>query len=183
MTANIDTILDNFFERLMATTNQGNSLLIEYDDQWLSPCVKGEHRNGDLVPWEPSVQQRPLNFDNLARALEIKIPSQFETLFTRYWSDHVTVRSDEGELTLLQVWNSDDFERLQQNLIGHVLMKRRLKQDDTLFFAITDQEDYIVSIECVTGFVVVERVGKAPHKKLANSIGEFLEQLVPSNAS
>ena len=45
-------------------------------------------------------------------------------------------------------------------------MKRRLKQPETLFFAVTDQEDFVISLELSSGTVVVEQVGKNPHKKL-----------------
>ncbi len=50
-----------------------------------------------------------------------------------------------------------DFERLQQNLIGHILMKQKLKQAITLFFAVTDEDDIILSVNNNTGEVWAEK--------------------------
>ena len=75
-------------------------------------------------------------------------------LFCRYFSHDINATAEQGGLTLLQAWNEEDFDRLQKNLIAHVLMKRRLKQADTLFFALTDEEDLLLSILLETGEVV-----------------------------
>jgi SecY interacting protein Syd len=82
---------------------------------------------------------------------------------------------------LLQVWNEQDFERLLQNLIGHALMKRRLEQPMTLFFAVTDDEDYILSLENDTGRVMLERVGLEPQEMLADNLAQFLSSLEPAD--
>ena len=79
----------------------------------------------------------------------------------------------------MQIWNDDDAERLQQNLIGHVLMKRQLKQPETLFFALTDEEDFIVSVDNASGQVVLEQVGKPAQQVLAQDLAEFLATLQP----
>ena len=180
MTVNIEMALDRFVDSYIKLAQSKDGLQVEYDSEWQSPCINGSFDDGEQVLWQPVLQDQDLSFDDMANALEISIAPEFETFFTRYWSDHLEARTADGNLSLLQVWNQDDFERLQQNLIGHVLMKRRLKQADTLFFAVTDQEDYIVSLECETGHVVVERVGKRPHKTLANSIADFINQLQPA---
>ena len=60
-------------------------------------------------------------------------------------------------------------------------MKQRLKQTETVFFAVTDEEDIIISIDNANGEVWVERVGCKPHKKLSDSLANFIEQLTPFN--
>ena len=80
----------------------------------------------------------------------------------------------------LQAWSKADFERLQQNLIGHLMMKARLKQSPTLFFAVTDEEDLNIVIDNIKGNVALEYVGKEPHKVLATSLAEFISQTTPS---
>ena len=99
--------------------------------------------------------------------------------FTCYYAESVDAECEEGRLSLLFPWNQDDFARLQENIIGHILMKRKLKQPETVFFAVTDQEDFILSIENETGAVWVEQVGKAPHKKLSDNLTDFIQQLTP----
>jgi len=58
-------------------------------------------------------------------------------------------------------------------------MKQRLKQAETVFFAVTDEEDMIITINNETGAVWVERVGCEPHKKLADSLAQFLTNIIP----
>ena len=50
-------------------------------------------------------------------------------------------------MELLQAWNEDDFDLLQQNITGHVLMKRKLKQaSQRVFIGLTDQDDLLVTV-------------------------------------
>ena len=84
-----------------------------------------------------------------------------------------------GNLQLLLPWNQDDMVRLQQNLVGHVLMKRRLDQPETLFFAVTDEEDFILSVDNQSGEVVLEQVGLLPQEVLAPDLASFLASLEP----
>lgn len=179
MSEKIKSALDQFILKYCSVADEQGGLQTEYDSDWPSECIKYLPEKEDLVTWKPIKQSQNNNFESMSNALELSIPQEFEVLFTRYWSEHLNAVSDQGKLTLLQVWNQDDFERLQQNLIGHVLMKRRLKQPETLFFAVTDQEDFIISLEHQSGHIVVEQVGKKPHLKLADSLIEFLNMLTP----
>ena len=58
-------------------------------------------------------------------------------------------------------------------------MKKKLKQPVTLFFALTDDENIILTVENDTGEIWVEKVGKKAHKKVANSLNDFVNALVP----
>ena len=80
---------------------------------------------------------------------------------------------------LEQELNPLSIERLQENLIGHIMMKRRLKQPATLFFALTDDDDYLISLDNSTGEVLLERVGKRAEQVLAPSMADFLSALTP----
>ena len=60
-------------------------------------------------------------------------------------------------------------------------MKQKLKQAETVFFAVTDEEDMIISLDNSSGEVWVERVGCKPHKKLSDSLVDFISQLTPKN--
>lgn len=165
--------IDNFVEK-----NQ-HLPVIEKDADWLSVCEQGEH-DETFNYWQPHhINSNELTFENVESALDIALHPDIKTYFTAIYSDHLTVKCDEGELSLLFAWNNKDFERLQENMIGHILMKQKLKQAVTLFFAITDDEDYILSLHNTTGEVWVERIGCEPHKKVANSLCEFIQQLTP----
>jgi SecY interacting protein Syd len=58
-------------------------------------------------------------------------------------------------------------------------MKKKLKQPLTLFFAITDDESMILSLDNENGEVWVEKVGCEAHKKVANSLIDFIQSLTP----
>ena len=80
---------------------------------------------------------------------------------------------------LVQPWNEADFERLQENLIGHLLMLRRLKLPETLFLATTRNESQLISLLNATGEVVLEQLGQGPRLVLAPDLARFLDRLSP----
>ena len=150
----------------------------DVDDLWLSPCQQGEASN-EKIYWQPTLIKKSLSFSNIESALELKINNDIVTYFSTLFSESLPALCSEGELSLLFAWNEDDFQRLQENIIGHVLMKRKLKQAITIFFAVTDEEDIILSVMNDTGEVWVEKVGCEPHKKLADSLPAFIKTLTP----
>ena len=157
----------------------GHLPLVDYDPLWESKCQQGFF-DDNTIHWLPADAENNLLFDNVENALNIHFHPDFKTYFTRFYSESLNAQCEEGQLSLLFAWNVDDFERLQENIIGHVLMKQKLKQAITLFFAVTDEEDTILSIVNDTGEIWVERVGCEPHKKVADSFASFIQQLSPS---
>lgn len=162
--------------------------IIMQDKEWPSPCevssvndtTKKSNLSTGEVYWQPvNIEEPGVNFDNVEAALEMTLHSDIKTYFSSLYSENIEANCEEGNLSLLFAWSKDDFQRLQQNLIGHILMKQKLKQPETIFFAVTDEEDIIISLENDTGAVWVERVGCKPHKKLADSLVQFISQLTP----
>lgn len=164
----------------------GHLPVIEHDNNWPSPCeqtaTSNNHLSQNEVFWLPvNIESNSkVNFDNVETALELTLHPDIKTYFTTLYSESLDAVCDEGNLSLLFAWNDADFQRLQENLIGHILMKQRLKQNETVFFAVTDEEDMIVSLDNSTGAVWVERVGCMPHKKLAESLAQFINTLKPA---
>ena len=176
---------DAFVSAYVASSDEYNKGLVTYfEKQWLSPCVDANNTkdaiDGQEVAWQPVLRERQDTLKNLEDALEIHIPDELQQLFCRYYSHDLNAQTEQGKLTILQVWNPEDFDRLQKNLIAHVLMKRRLKQADTLFFALTDEEDFILSVMLSSGAVMLEKVGKAPQQEIASSLTDFMTRLSPS---
>jgi len=165
----------------------GHLPTIVHDEQWLSPCELGAHDTNHHY-WQAvamtselltNEQEELLSFTNVESALDIELHQDIKTYFTTIFSGDIEAQCEEGELSLLFAWNKEDFERLQENIIGHILMKQRLKQAETVFFAVTDEEDMIISIDNNSGEVWVEQVGCKPHKKLSDSLVEFISHLSP----
>jgi SecY interacting protein Syd len=185
--AQLADILRQFSEQYITAYQQKHGCLpvIEHDDEWPSPCEQSDTKQkmplqGDVY-WQPVAVEKneALSFENVESALELTLHDDIKTYFTSLYSESLNAKCGEGELSLLFAWNKDDFERLQENLIGHILMKRRLKQEETIFFAVTDEEDMIISLDNASGTVWVERVGCKPHKQLSDSLAQFISQLTP----
>jgi SecY interacting protein Syd len=181
---NLDSFINSYID---LAGDDKKQLLTEFDTDWLSPCLLfnevqlTEVTSGEKMAWRPQLQPAGSHLGNLATALEIEIHPQLEALFCRYYSHDLPATTERGDLDILQAWNQDDFERLQKNLISHVLMKRRLKQPETLFFACTDQDDMIISVDVASGNVMLEQVGKVPTEVLAVDIASFVKTLRPRN--
>lgn len=175
-----NTALDIFINSyLQAHGEAGKRLEIDYDEAWPSACYQNVSEHSQLVEWKPILRSPCGDMSALESALDTQMNPQLKRYYGRYWSDNLNAKTPRGGLQLLQPWNQADFERLQQNLIGHILMKRRLKQPDTWFFAVTDEEDYIISVEGKTGHVVLEQVGLLPQETLASDLEGFLSMLTP----
>lgn len=153
---------------------------------WADPIQQSPAQYGEVldeqVAWWPALMATPIDFSGLAKGLEIEVTPQFVQFYSVAYGAGLPVVHAKGDAELLMVWHDEDAKRLQENLIAHVLMKRRLKQRDTLFFAVTDDDDYMISVLNSTGEVYLERVGREVEQKLADSIAEFLTQLAPRTA-
>ena len=168
---------DNFIEKHQIAHK--HLPLVTNDDLGPSVCIK-EIFDERQSCWKPSKVETKLSFENIEQALEIEIHPDINTYFTTFYSESIDAECIEGKLSLLFAWNEEDFHRLQENLIGHIMMKQKLKQEITLFFAVTDEDDMIISLMNNTGEVWVEQVGCKPHKKLANSLSDFIQQITPN---
>ncbi|WP_076924409.1 SecY-interacting protein [Pseudoalteromonas sp. EB27] len=151
--------------------------LITHDDQWPSPCEVGEVDEQGNIQWQGARQQPAGSLNDLASALELEFPKELSELYGHMYGGSISASIDGHQVELLQAWNEEDFNLLQQNITGHVLMKRKLKQPETVFIGLTDQDDLLVSVLVHTGEVCLEHVGKNTHHVLAPNINAFLKAL------
>lgn len=184
MASSIHNNLDQFIANFLSYHDaSGHKLTVTYDSAWPSPCYSEcaglDVENGAEVLWRPKFQTENNSFSNVEEALGYTLNEDYCQFFTRYYSDNLPAIAKQGACELLQVWNAEDFARLQQNLIGHLLMKQRLKQAPTLFFALTDDEDFILSVVNETGEVVLEQVGLSPKEIISPCLGDFIAGLQP----
>jgi SecY interacting protein Syd len=177
----LSEMMKHFFDCYIEQYQEKHGQLpsIDVDEDWPSPCLQGLHNDKESF-WHPIKMDEPVNFDNVAQALELNLHEDIQTYFTTYYSESINATCSEGDLSLLLPWSSDDFKRLQENIIGHILMKKQLKQPITIFFAVTDDEENILSVNNENGEVWVERVGCFPHKKLSDSLIDFFQKIRPN---
>lgn len=172
--------LDRFITRQLAL--QPEPPRVPWDSEWPSQCyLTDTPQDGELTAWRPVKQQAPQDmFERLSEALGLNIHPDVVTFYSRYWSDPLPAHSEEGQLSLLQLWNPADMERLRGNLIGHAVAKHKQKQPMTLFIATTEPDgEYFLSVNNEDGSVWLEQPGKKPLRQLASSLAELIDRLTP----
>jgi len=142
-----------------------------------SPCAL-EDRD-QRVLWQPQPFSLPPTLDAVERAVDIQLQPPVTDFYTAQFAGDMQATFGENQLTLLQVWSEEDFLRLQENLIGHLVMQRRLRQSPTLFIATTDSEEEIISLSNLSGEVILEQPGRKQRAVLAESLEIFLKSLQP----
>lgn len=151
----------------------------EYIAEWDAPCYAGEVRYG-MIPWKAVRQQPVLDFHGVEKGLELQFNEQLKLFYGLFYAADLYLTFDDHPITLSQVMAEQDVDRLQRNLIAHVLMKRKLEQDITLFIGTSEEsEDLIISVDNASGEVGLEYAGKPQHAVLAKSLTEFLQQVEP----
>ncbi|WP_114194510.1 SecY-interacting protein [Edaphovirga cremea] len=142
-----------------------------------SPCI--ERSTDDKVFWLPQPFVGSASLANVERALEISLREEIHRFYTSQFAGDMSASWNNQDVTLLQVWSEDDFIRLQENLIGHLVTQKRLKLGPTLFLATTESEMEMISLCNVSGQVIQEQFGTKRREKLTNSLSEFLFGLAP----
>ena len=171
--------LTEFIEATLRITESGE-LSSPFDPEWRSPSEL--HQDSDLTYWRPIRQQTPVSFEGLSHALELEVHAEIEAYYASYWSGTLEADSSEGRVSLIQLWNDEDFDRLIANLIGHAMVKQKSRQGFTVFFANTDPDTEIfLSIDNSSGAILLEEPGKPPLRRVEADIHTFLRRLKPKN--
>ena len=175
----IEEILESFVTKL--TELQPEPPTIPFNSEWPSACYLEPGADNQPVGWRPTKQVASNDmFSRLEEALDEAIHPDIVAFYTSYWSDPLPATCEHGELSLIQVWNEEDMERLRSNLIGHCLSKRQQKRPLTFFFACPEpDENYFISLDNFSGEIWLEAPGKPPIRKLADSMAEFLQSVEP----
>ncbi|MBJ3813809.1 SecY-interacting protein [Shimwellia pseudoproteus] len=145
-----------------------------------SPCIvtSDDHQ----VEWHPVPCEPATDLSAVERALEITLQPDAHQFWCSQYAGDMAARREGNPLTLLQAWSECDFQRAQENIIGHLVMQRRLKISPTVFLATTDDELTIISLCNLTGEVVLEKLGTPHRTTLARGLSDFLQQLDPVTA-
>ena len=169
--------LTNLIEKTLRLT-EGRLLSTPFDPEWRSDCEF--HQSTDQTFWRPVRQLPRVDFSGLSNAVETSIHPDIINYYSSYWSGTLETDSQEGPVSLIQLWNQDDFERLISNLIGHAINKIRAKHPYTIFFATTEPDsELFLSIDNTSGVVLLEEPGKAPIREVDSNICAFLNRLEP----
>ena len=97
-----------------------------------SACIQGQ-LDDDLdkaVFFTPFKRKTCADFHNVEHALSLSLHGDIHPFYGQFYSAPLMFTSEWGEGELLQAWNQQDFEYLQQNMIGHLMMKKKQQQDN-----------------------------------------------------
>ncbi|MFQ6371282.1 SecY-interacting protein [Shewanella sp. YIC-542] len=149
-----------------------------YADGETSVCMLANEVD-DPVQWQSVMRPEIASFANVEAALSLSLHPDIEPFYGRFFAGPVLFDAPFGCGELLQVWNEADFARLQQNIIGHLMMKQKLKQAPTWFIGVLDGQDEMLTVDNHDGSVWRERPGDVPCERLADNLADFLGQLSP----
>lgn len=142
-----------------------------------SPCIISS--TDDYVLWQPQPFEGDATISAVERALDIVIQPAAHAFYTTQFAGDMDGRFGNETLTLLQTWSADDFQRVQENLIGHLVTQKRLKLSPTLFIGTLDSELEVISVCNLSGEVLKEKLGTSERAVLAPSLYDFLNELKP----
>lgn len=175
----LNTSYEEFVQQALSWSVQNGISLTT----WADPASPSNAQLGEIidnqVQWQPVLQQAETDFTNVEHALDVVLHPDIKSFYSLYYGAGLAAQHPRGKLMLLMVWNDDDVKRLQENIIGHILMKRRLKQRETVFFATTEDDDILLSVLNETGEVYLEHVGQDVKEKLADNLTDFIRSLSP----
>ena len=180
MNQTTQTQLFDFFERFKNLWQSQKQSLPQalFDEQWISPCQVGVVEN-QLIHWSPVKREPAIDLSNIEQALEIKLHPSIVDFFCSAYSAGLPALYQDHPIELIQAWNEQDFNLLQENMIAHFMMQNRLKQPASMFIASCSDEMQIVSVLNATGEVQLETLGKGQEAILAENLADFLASLTP----
>ncbi len=149
-----------------------------HEADWPSPCQQDAVRDGE-IQWCPVRREPAASLANVAAALACRFHPAVDAYYGHWFAGSLPFSFKGLRLELVQPWNEADFERLQENLIGHLLMLRRQSLPATLFLATTRNDSQLISLLNASGEVVLEQLGQGPRLVLAPDLPRFLDRLEP----
>jgi SecY interacting protein Syd len=142
-----------------------------------SPCAISS--TSTEVYWQP-VATTPVNdLQRVEQLVGITIRPEIQALFGMQYAGDMWTTFQAITLCLIQAWNQDDFYRLEQNQIAHLQMLKKLKRQPSLFIATTQDDSRIITVNNVTGAVMLDDLITGEYQVLSEHLTQFLTQLNP----
>lgn len=177
MSDQVLSALEQFFLRWQRDGEARRGLpLCEWEPQWRSPCELDEPKEG-RVAWRPVQRDTPADFTAMSEALELVLHPAALALFGHWFSRPIPGSYKGLRIELILPWNEADLDLLRENLIGHLLMLRKLKRSPSLFIATTRNEMTLISLDNESGQVWLEWLDSGRRLSLAPSLPAFLTRL------
>lgn len=142
-----------------------------------SPCIIQKTEN--IVIWQPIKRDLPFDFKNVEQAIGFDLHEDIKAFYAHFYCADMSANFNGLSLELIQVWNDEDLNSLQENILGHLFMQKKLKQPPTVFIGSTNDELEVISVCNETGKVIKERIGTSRKIQLAPCLNSFFDDLKP----
>ncbi|GAA5190554.1 SecY-interacting protein [Ferrimonas gelatinilytica] len=170
--------LSHFIQRYLQAWQRSLGTLPACEQDEPGPALQGRDEEGRAL-WQPVAQQPQVRFDNIEAALSLTLHPSVSAHYGQFFAGPLQFDAEFGQGELLQLWSPEELPRLQENLIGHLMMKRSLKQPATIFIGLLGEGEEMLVLENESGSVWLEIPGQLPHQRLAESLEGLLSQLSP----
>lgn len=117
------------------------------------------------------------NFSAVERGIGFALHPSIKDFYSTQLSGDTHAIYKGLKLELVDVRDEDEFIRLQENILGHLVMLRRLKLAATVFIATVKEDNRLISIDNESGNVVYEFLGSSRRVILEPSVHDFLNKL------
>lgn len=141
-----------------------------------SPCIL--KMVDESIFWQPYPQQHH-SMHVVEEVINIQVNSDIADFYCSQYCGDMSAQFGQYQLKLTQVWNSDDFSHIEQNIIGHLDMLRRKKRRPTIFIATIESAEQFISVYNQTGEVILENLNSSEPVHLSGSLSQFLKTLTP----
>ncbi|MGJ0625242.1 SecY-interacting protein [Xenorhabdus bovienii] len=182
MTFNVTEALTDFTRRYVELWQEETGLPPASSDLYGIPSSCIERTGDGVVYWLPKLFSVHEKLSKVETALDIRLQDSIHDYYVTQLAGDMTASFEGQNLSLIQVWSDDDFIRLQENLIGHLVTQKRLKLSPTAFIATIDSEMSMISVCNLTGQVILEQSGKPERTILSADLASFLSVIKPATS-
>ncbi|QAV22499.1 SecY-interacting protein [Proteus hauseri] len=179
MTENIASKLKKLTQEYVSLWQEKSGLPPASRDLYGVPSTCITRTGDEAVYWLPQPFIGTHKLEKVEKAMGITIRPELHDYFSTQFAGDMQVCFRNINFSLIQIWSEEDFIRLQENIIGHLVTQKRLKLTPTLFIGTTDSEKDIISVCNVSGEVILETFGQKKKEVLAESLSIFLSELTP----
>lgn len=138
--------------------------LVEYDPEWMSPCVVLPPDANNMVVWRPVEMKPAPDF------MDIPLRPEIAELYTSFWGKGWEGWHSDEAVTLCVPWNAYELAAIKESLTLHVAAGTPIS------IANTDSDLYF-GVDNSSGIVWLCEPGFPPTRQVASSLQAFLESV------